>query len=222
MTKIIWNDTGERFYETGVDRGVFYPSVGNGVPWNGLVSVMEGMDGGEPEPLYFDGIKYLDVLSGEDFKATIEAYSSPPEFAVCDGTVSLTAGLYVTHQPRVGFGFAYRTLIGNDVDGVDHGYKLHLVYNALATPASRTNQTLAKTAFAPTLKWDITTVPVYSATNKPTAHLIVDSRTAVPSMLADLENHLYGTPTSNPRLPTQAEVVSILSNVITEPLSEPI
>ncbi len=223
MTKLVWNKIGEHFYETGVDRGVLYPRNGFGVPWNGLISVNESAAGGEIEELYFDGIKYLDFAASEDFKATLDAFSSPPEFADCDGSKTIVPGLFVTQQPKKMFDLSYRTLIGNDLDGTQHGYKLHLVYNATAAPAPRQNQTVNDGFSSGTRQWEINTIPVISDNlYKPTAHFVVDSTLINPYTLDDLERILYGSNKHDPRLPTQNKVIELLVNKITEPITEPI
>lgn len=222
MTRLEWNRVGDRFFETGVDRGVLYPRVGPGVAWNGLISVDETTSGGDVESLYFDGVKYLDIVAGEDFEATITAFSAPREFAACDGTKQLSPGLFATQQPRKPFGFSYRTLIGNDLEGTDFGYKLHIVYNCMASPATRSSQTLAEVPNLGTRSWNVHTVPPEASTFKPTAHFVIDSTLVDPYMLENLESYLYGRDGLEPTLLTQDEVLTILANAITEPLSEPI
>lgn len=211
MTRLTWNDAGERFFEAGLHRGVLYPKLGPGVAWNGLIGVDETPSGGEVESYYFDGVKYLDFVASEDYSATIDAFSAPAEFAACDGTKQLSPGLYVTQQPRQSFGLSYRTLIGNDLEGTDHAYKIHLVYNATAAPAGRSHKTLTNAVDPATRQWTIHTVPPKATTYKPTAHLIVDSRDLTSGKLEALENLLYGTSSTNPRLPTQAEVITLLA-----------
>lgn len=222
MSRIEWNKPGERFFEAGVDRGVLYPRLGQGVPWNGLVSVSESTSGGDIEPLYFDGIKYLDIASYEDFQAEVSAFSAPAEFAACEGQKTLSPGLFVTQQPRQTFGMCYRTLIGNDLVGTDYGYKLHIVYNCTAAPSGRTNQTLAGNVAPSTRTWSIHTVPPPATTFRPTAHLVVDSTLVNPYLMADLETTLYGRDATETQaeiaayLPTVAEILLILANPITE------
>lgn len=208
MAKLVWGDTGSRRFETGVDRGVLYTSDG-GVPWNGLTSVKEKPTGGEPQPYYQDGIKYLELASSEEFEATIEAYSSPPEFDACDGTVGIFAGLFITQQPRKQFGFSYRSMIGNDVDGQSHGYKIHLVYNALARPTSRSNDTLSDTVSPMSLSWDISCVPPAFSGYKPTAHYVIDSTQTNKIVLSYIEAVLYGNDNFNARLPDPSELVTM-------------
>lgn len=211
MSRLLWGQSGTRFYETGVDRGVLYTRGASGVAWNGLVSVTENTSGGESNPYYFDGNKYLDFISSEDFQATIEAYSAPTEFAACNGSRLLAVGLMATQQPRDTFGLSYRTLIGSDLNDPTEAYKLHLVYNATASPSGRTNKTLSDSPDPETLQWTIDTVPVASTTFKPTAHFIIDSRITPSAKLAVLEDLLYGTTLVVPALPTQATVISTLS-----------
>lgn len=216
MTRIVWSQVGERFFETGVDQGVLYPPNGApGVPWNGLISVEEGVSGGEVEPYYFDGLKYLDFVLNEDFQATLTAFSAPVEFATCEGLKALAPGLSVAQQPRLSFGLCYRTRIGNDVDGVDHGFKLHLVYNATAAPTGRVSSTLNDSPEPSQLSWTIESVPPPATTYKPGAHFIIDSREVDSEKLATLEDALYGTfgagPGTTATLPPQATVITMLS-----------
>jgi hypothetical protein len=222
MTRLIWNQTGDRLYETGVDHGVLYPRLGPGVPWNGLVSVSENASGGEVESLYFDGVKYLDLVANEDFEATLDALSAPPEFASCDGSKALSPGLFATQQPRSTFGLSYRTLIGNDLDDISHGYKLHIVYNAVTSPASRDYKTTNSSPEPNVRQWTINTVPPPANTHKPTAHFVIDSTLVDPYMLADVESFLYGHDGQDPILLLQSEVIEILANRIIEPLIETI
>lgn len=218
--RIEWGLPGERTYEVGIDRGVLYPRTGPGVPWNGLVSVNENTSGGDPEPFYKDGVKYMDLISSEDFAATIEAYSAPAEFAACDGTKALSPGLFATQQPRKSFSLSYRTLIGNDLEGVEYGYKLHIVYNATAAPSSRTNQTTSDNTTPGTRQWNIATVPPPATTFKPTAHFVIDSTKADPYFLEEIESYLYGREGFDARLPSQAEIVTILGNRIEDTIGD--
>lgn len=212
MSRMNWGNTGERFFETGVDRGVLYPANEDGVPWNGLTSVEESPSGGEARPYYQDGEKFLNIAAREEFEATIEAFSSPAEFGPCDGTASIQKGLFVTQQPRRAFGLSYRTKVGNDLDGPDHAYKIHLVYNALAAPSSRANGTLTNSPEATTLSWSITTLPPSFTGYKPTAHLIVDSRTTPKALLAAVEDILYGSDIADGRLPMPSELLSMFQS----------
>lgn len=212
MTALVWNLEGERTYETGVDRGVLFPRLTPGVAWNGLVSVDEAVDGGESEALYFDGFKYCDFVAAESFQAVIEVYSVPPEFAECDGIKQLSPGLFVGQQPRVTFGFCYRSRIGNDLLGTNYGYKLHLVYGATALPTTKQMQTVTDRVNLGTRQWTVKTVPPEATQFKPTAHFVIDSTKASEFGLSFLEHILYGEDGGDdPRLPTQAEVIAALS-----------
>lgn len=209
--RLNWGTVNERYFEAGVDRGVLYLPNAAGVPWNGLTAVDESPSGGEPRPYYLDGIKYLNLASAEEFEATIEAISSPREFGVCDGTVSIQNGLMLTQQPRSQFGLSYRTLVGNDVDGTDHAYKIHVVYNALAAPGQRSHATLTDTPEPTALSWDISTTPPRVPGYRPTAHMVIDSRTTPEALLAEVEDILYGSDTSISSLPTAVELVALFT-----------
>lgn len=211
MPRLTWSAVGERYYETGVDRGVLY--VGNqlGVAWTGLISVSESPSGGEARPYYIDGVKFLNISSAEEYEATVNAFSSPPEFGPCDGTISIKNGLFVTQQPRKSFGLSYRTKLGNDIDGSDHAYKIHLVYNALAAPAQRDNNSLGDSVDPNTLSWSITTLPPSITGYKPTAHLVVDSRYTTSAVLTNVEDILYGTDANSARLPNPDELIAIFN-----------
>lgn len=212
MAVLEWGTAGQRFFETGTDRGVLYPKVGQGVAWNGLLSVSEAPTGGEAKPYYIDGFKYLNLATAEEYAATIEAYSAPPEFGVCDGTAAIHNGLFITQQRRESFGFAYRTRIGNDVDGVEHGYKLHLVYNALSSPSQRNNVTIGDTSDPMTLSWGITTAPPPLSGFRPSAHFVIDSVKAPVSVLTIIEDIMYGSATTAPRLPQVSELVNLFKS----------
>lgn len=213
MTRIEWGASGERFYEVGIDRGVLYVPGYDGVPWQGLSAIKENPAGAEPQPYYQDGIKYLNVASSEEFQATLEAFSSPSVFDVCDGVVSPYSGLQLTEQPRKKFGLSYRTRVGNDVDGLDHAYKIHLVYNALAGPSSKEHVSLSNNADPLVLSWGITTVPERLSGVKPTAHLIIDSRNTNPALLLEIEDQLYGNDIFDPVLPTASEILAMFAAV---------
>lgn len=215
MSRIEWNLPGKRFFEAGVSQGVLYPRVGAGVPWNGLVSVTESPTGGEVEPLYYDGVKYLDVVAGEDFQATLEAYSAPAEFGVSDGQKAISPGLFVTQQPRKTFGLSYCTLIGNDLVGQEYGYKLHIVYNCTAGVAQRTYKTIDSKVDPDTRSWTIYTVPPPASTYRPTAHIVLDSTLVDPYAMQQIEGMLYGHDGADPYLPTIAQIVSALDSKIT-------
>lgn len=215
MSKLIWDKTGERFYETGTDHGVLYPLKNGtyeaGVAWNGLTAVSENPTGGEPTDLYADNIKYLSLMSTEEFGFTIEAYTYPDEFAACDGSAELSEGVIIGQQSRTHFGFCYRTRIGNDEDGDDLGYKLHLVYNCLASPSDKGYSTVNDSPEAITLSWEVSTTPVSVKGFKPTAYLIIDSRKVDAAKLAKIEEALYGTNDTEPKLLLPDEVVELLT-----------
>lgn len=217
--RLTWNNPGERFFETGISNGVLYPRVGPGVPWNGLISVNEGTSGGEITPLHIDGVKYMDIVANEDFEASLEAYSAPAEFAACEGIKTIAPGLYATQQPRRTFGLSYKTLIGNDLESTDYGYKLHIVYGCTAAPSDRSYKTLADRADADSRSWTLHTVPQPATTYKPTAHFILDSTKMDPYLLEEIESFLYGRDDRDPRLLDQFEIIDILANPITEPIT---
>ena len=215
MSKIVWDKTGERFYETGVDHGVLYPMQSSGeyslgVPWNGLTAITESPSGAEASPIYADNIKYLNLMSAEEFNATIEAYTYPEEFGECNGEASIASGVTVGQQTRKLFGLSYRTKLGNDTEGTDYGYKLHLVYNALAGVSDKGYTTINDSPEAMTLSWEISTTPVEVPGLKPTACVTIDSTKADPEKLAQLEAILYGTEEEEARLPLPEEVMSIM------------
>lgn len=214
MSKLVWDQTGERLFETGVKQGVLYPQEGGaypkGVAWNGLTAVTESPSGAEATPLYADDIKYLNLLSNEEFGATIEAYTYPDEFASCDGSAEIAPGVVIGQQKRKAFGLSYKTTLGNDVDSYDHGYKLHLVYGALATPTEKAYATINDSPEAITFSWEITTTPVAVKGFKPTAIVTVDSTKVAPEKLAALEDILYGTDDVEARLPLPDEVAELL------------
>lgn len=216
MGKLVWDKVGERFYETGVDRGVLYPQDENGayplgVAWNGLSNVTEKPSGAESSPVYADNIKYLDLMSAEEFGASVEAYTYPDEFKPCNGEVEVAPGVYASQQNRVPFGMSYRTLIGNDVKSNDYGYKIHLVYGAKATPSEKNYQSVNDSPEAMALSWDVTTTPVAIEGFKPTAQLVIDSTKIDTVKLAALEEILYGNETTDARLPLPDEVVTIIN-----------
>ena len=214
MSKLVWDKSGERIYETGVDRGVLFPKddageYQSGVVWNGLTAVNETPSGAEANPIYADNVKYLNLMSAEDFGASIEAYTYPDEFAPCQGIAAPAVGVSIGQQTRREFGVSYRTLIGNDVDGTDHGYQIHLVYNALAAPSEKGYSTVNETPEAITFSWSITTTPVAVTGHKPTAHLEIDSTKASAAILKQLEDMLYGTESEESKLPTPDEVIAL-------------
>ncbi len=207
MTRLAWGTVGERFYEVGVDRGVLYVGAAPGVPWNGLISVTEESTGGEARGYYLDGIKYLNRAGREEFQATIEAYTYPDVFSQCDGSEEIKNGLYVTQQTRKPFGLAYRSGIGNDVQGVDHAYKLHLIYDATAAPGSKTSSTLSDSIDPFNFSWALTTRPPYVVGRKLSSHFVIDSRKVPKDLLLEIENILYGTVDTTPRIPPVDELV---------------
>lgn len=214
MPKIKWDQTGERYYETGVSKGVLYPYANNayakGVAWNGLINVSESPEGAEATPLYADNIKYLNLMSAEEFKATIEAYTYPDEFAACNGEASLKEGVSIGQQKRSQFGLSYQTKIGNDVDS-ELGYKIHLVYGALAAPSEKAYATVNDSPEAITFSWEISTTPVEVPGFKPTASLVIDSTKVDPIKLAEFEKKLYGDETNEAMLPLPSEVATLFN-----------
>ena len=216
MPKLTWDNTGERIFETGVKQGVLYPIQSDGkytkgVAWNGLTAVTESPSGAEATALYADDIKYLNLLSNEEFGATIEAYTYPDEFAECDGSAELVTGVMIGQQKRKIFGLCYRTTIGNDVEGNDYGYKLHLVYGCLAAPSEKGYSTINDNPDAITFSWEVTTTPVNVEGFKPTSQITIDSTKAEPTKLAALEAVLYGSAETEAKLPLPDEVATLMS-----------
>lgn len=221
MSKIVWDKVGERFYETGTDRGVLYPQetgglYPKGVAWNGLTAISESPSGAEATAIYADNQKYLNLVSAEDFGGTIEAYTYPDEFGACNGEASLTEGVTIGQQKRKAFGLSYRTLLGNDVDGTDYGYKIHLVYGALAAPSEKAYASVNESPEAMTLSWEFTTTPVAVTGFKPIAHLEINSTKVTPEQLAAIEAVLYGSESEEARLPLPDEVMTIVSEAKVE------
>ena len=217
MPKLTWDDTGKRVYELGVDHGVLYVqdptgTYPAGVAWNGLVTVTESPSGAESNPQYADNIKYIDLISAEELGGTIEAFTYPEEFGVCDGTASPSAGLVLGQQTRKRFGLSYRTKIGNDVNGQDHGYKIHIVYGALAAPSEKAYNTINDSPEAITFSWEFSTIPaaVNTGTFKPVASIVVDSTKVNAAKLALLEAELYGDATNPASLPLPDEIITML------------
>ena len=215
MSKLIWDSTGERLYETGVKQAALYvQSAGGtypkGVAWNGITAVTESPSGAEATALYADDIKYLSLISAEEFGATIEAYTYPDEFAECDGSASIATGVVIGQQKRKAFGLAYKTTLGNDVDNNDYGYKLHLIYGALAAPSEKAYATINDSPEAITFSWEVTTTPVSVAGYKPTAIVTIDSTKADKTKLAALETILYGADEVEARLPLPDEVATLM------------
>lgn len=224
MSKIQWDNTGERLYETGVKQGVLYPTLASGayskgVAWNGLTTVTESPSGAEASPQYADNIKYLNLVSAEEFGATIEAFTYPDEFAICDGSVEIEAGVRIGQQSRKTFGLSYVTVLGNDVEGTDYAYKLHLIYGALAAPSEKGYATINDSPEAITFSWEVTTTPVVVTGFKPTASLVIDSSKVDSDKLAVLEAILYGTDGVDPRLPLPDEIANIFKEAAPAALS---
>ena len=214
MPRLTWDDLGKRFYETGVKQGVLYPQVGGaypkGVAWNGLTAVTESPSGAEPTALYADDIKYLELISNEEFGCTIEAFTYPDEFKECNGEATLEKGVTIGQQTRVPFGFCYRTIFGNDEKKNDYGYKLHLVYGATASVSEKAYQTVNDSPEAITFSWEVTTTPVSVNGFKPTAQLTIDSTTIDAEKLTALEDILYGKDEAEPRLPLPDEIAELV------------
>ena len=217
-----WDKTGEHVYETGVDRGVLYVmdangAYPNGVAWNGLTSISESPSGAEANAIYADNIKYLNLFSAEEFGATIEAYTYPDEFALCDGSAALLTGVMIGQQPRKTFGLCYRTVVGNDVAGESYGYKIHIIYGAMASPSEKAYQTINDSPEAITFSWELNTTPVNVTGHKPTATLVIDSTKTTEGKMTAIEQVLYGTPASGnteavaARLPLPDEIASIMN-----------
>ena len=215
MATLTWDVQGERYYETGVSKGVLYPfkegKYSKGVAWNGLTAVNESPSGAEPTPLYADNIKYLNLLSNEEFAATVEAYTYPDEFAECDGSAELAVGVSVGQQKRIPFGLSYVTKLGNDTDGQDHGYKIHLIYGALAKPSQKNYATINDNPEAITFSWELSTTPVAVPNLKPTACITIDSTKVGSDKLKKIEDKLYGTETEEATLPTPAELAALIA-----------
>lgn len=216
MAKLVWDQTGERLYETGVKMGVLYPqSAGTyplGVAWNGLTAVTESPSGAEPSPFYADDIKYLNLMSNEEFGGTIEAYMYPDEFAECDGSAELTKGVMLGQQKRNAFGLCYRTVLGNDTENNEHGYKLHLIYGAQASPSEMAYASINDSPEPLTMSWEFTTTPVEVTGHKPTSRIIIDSTKADPTKLKALEDILYGKEEVDPRLPLPDEIKTLMTS----------
>lgn len=219
MFKLKWDQTGEKLYETGLDRGVLYVRDENaaypgGVVWNGLISVTEGVSGGEANPFFADNIKYANVMSTEEFNPSIEAYMSPVEFDECDGSKEVAPGITIGQQERKTFGLSYRSKIGNDVDDSEYGYKIHLVYGALAAPSEKSRQTVNESPELMTMSWECSTTPVAVKGAKPTAHLVINSKTVNADKLAELEKILYGDGETEARLPLPDEIIELVGEAV--------
>lgn len=215
MSKLVWDAVGERFYETGVKMGVLYVqdkgAYSNGVAWNGLTAITESPSGAEANPFYADDTKYLNIMSAEDFGGTIEAYTYPDEFKACNGEGELAAGVTIGQQARKVFGMCYRTIIGNDTDGNDLGYKLHLVYGAQASVAEKAYTTVNESPEPIAFSWEFTTTPVAVAGAKPTSIVTIDSTKVDAGKLTALEAILYGSESEEPRLPLPDEIATLMA-----------
>ena len=214
--KIVWNETGKRYYEAGVKNGVLYVqntdgSYPKGVAWNGLINVNESPSGAETTPLYADDTKYVELQSNEDFGATIEAYTYPDEFEACDGSAEIAEGIKIGQQSRSTFGMCYRTVIGNDIEGNDHGYKIHIIYGCKAAPSEKSYQTINDSPEAITFSWEVTSTPVAVTGYKPTSSLVIDSRTVSPENLAKIEEALYGSESKEAYLPLPDAIVALMN-----------
>lgn len=214
MAALVWDQVTERLYETGVEKGVLFPykngAYGNGVAWNGLTAVTESPSGAENTALYADNIKYLNLMSNEEFGATIEAYTYPDEFAECDGSAELANGVSVGQQKRIPFALSYVTKIGNDTDGSDHGYKIHIIYGAQASPSEKGYSTINDSPEAITFSWEITTTPIeVNGSLKPTACITIDSTKVDPTKLQTLKDQLYGGASTESTLPMPADLIRI-------------
>lgn len=216
MAKLTWDGPGDRLFETGLDRGVLYLKNAAGVAWSGLISVTESPVGGDPKAFYMDGIKYQNRAASEEFAGSLEAFTYPPQFGKCDGTLEVQSGLFAAQQRRQPFGLTYRTKIGNDIEGQNLGYKIHLLYNVLASPSERGNRSLQENVEAINFNWGLTTTPVAMQGAKPTSHFIVDSTLTNPEVLVALESVLYGTGGSEPFLPTPEQLVGIFLTGVPE------
>ena len=215
MAKLVWDQSGQKFFETGVSNGVLYVSDGQGgykkgVAWNGLISVAENPSGAESNPVYADNIKYLNVISAEEFGATIEAYTYPDEFMECDGSAQVVAGVNIGQQARKSFGICYRTRVGNDVAGDNLGYKIHVIYNCQASPSGKTYSTVNESPEAITFSWEVTTTPVPVEGFRPTATVVFDSTKLDANKMSAVENALYGTASAESNLPPIEELLALV------------
>lgn len=224
MARLIWDNTGDRYYETGVKMGVLYPQVSGaypkGVAWNGLTSVTESPSGAESNPQYADDIKYLDLYSAEEFGATINAFTYPEEFAKCDGSAEIAKGAMIGQQIRQPFGLCYRTTFGNDTEGNEHGYKIHIIYGAKASPSEKAYNTINDSPEPIEFSWEVTTTPVTVTGFKPTANMVIDSTKVEKAKLTALEDILYGkdgSGSNEPRLPMPDEIIQLLGGTSSNP-----
>lgn len=211
MARLNWGSMGDRFYESGVDRGVLYLPGEPGEPWIGLVSVDERLTGGEPRPLHLDGVKYSNLATMEEFAATVTAFASPLGFSRCDGVAALANGLFATQQARSPFGLSYRTMVGNEISN-EVGYKIHLVYDAMAASSGRQYKTIGASSDVSPISWDVSTIPPITGLFRPTAHLVIDTRYTPKLLVAAVEAILYGDDSSEARLPSQEEIVALFNS----------
>lgn len=216
MTKLKWDQTGEKLYETGVSNGVLYlqdaqGAYSKGVAWNGLTAVTESPSGAEPTALFADNIKYLNLMSNEEFAATVEAYMYPDEFMECDGSKEVAKGVYAGQQARKTFGMCYKTILGNDAKGEEYGYKLHFIYGALAAPSEKAYATVNDSPEAITFSWELSTTPVEVPNGKPTACITIDSTKCDPTKLSALEDIIYGSAEQEARLPLPTELATLMA-----------
>jgi hypothetical protein len=212
MSRLDWNGVGERFYEAGVDRGVLYVPGQDGVPWNGLTAVSEKPSGGDVTAYYYDGQKYLNVSDPEEYVASIEAFTYPDEFMACDGTGTLDLGFYIKHQPRSPFSMSYRSLIGNDTQGTLNGYKIHLIYNAMAEPTSVDHKSLTDAVDPDVFSWDISVLAPVVYGFRGSGHYVIDSRKLHAGALIAVEDILYGTDSTDPRIPAYDEILTVIAS----------
>ena len=221
MSAIVWDAVGEKYYEAGCSKGVLYTQTGEngayatGVPWNGLINVSESPSGAEPTPLYADNVEYASMMSAEKFAATIEAYMAPEEFDKCDGVAEIAKGVTVGQQNRVGFGLCYRTEVGNDVAGLEKGYKIHIIYGCKASPSEKSYGTINDNPDAITFSWSVNATPVDIPGKKPSATITIDSRTVTKEVLEAIEAKLYGGTDAEATLPTPAELIELIKGVTT-------
>lgn len=207
--KVDWDSVGKRSYEIGIDRGMLYPALSQGVSWSGLVSVEENVEGTSRNARYFDGQKYNRGRGRTNFAATIEALTYPEEFEVFDGSEEIGSGLFMSNQPKTTFGLSYRTLLGDDIRGDELGYRIHLVYNALAAPAPRNYRTVSASSNLDPMSWNLTTQPIFFADRPVSAHVIIDSTLAHPDLISKIEDILYGSDALDPELPSVDRLVEL-------------
>jgi hypothetical protein len=215
MTTVVWDDIGEKFYEAGVSKGVFYDSEGNGTPWNGLISIEEEVDT-EVSPVHFDGVKIDDIATIGDFSAVMRAWTYPDAFLPYEGIVEDQAGVYILNQPIDKFSLSYQTLIGNDIDGTYHAFKIHILYNLTAAPSQKSYQTLALEIEPSEFEWNITAVPEIIDDYKPTAHIIFDSRKIPPEVMSQIQDLIYGDSTNDAYLPPLDKLLKMVRDWIND------